>query len=876
MAKNYRTNIQLNGLQLLNAAMQPSGTAPSAISAGQIYYNTSGSLYFSTGAGTGSWVQLATGTSALASLNGLTVATTLAGTANQITVTTLSPNITLSFPTAGVTLPGKTTLTASSSTAASLNIPFGSAPSAPVNGDVWIVQATGVQAQYGGTPATHTLVDLDSAQTLTTKTLTTPAINGATLSGTLSGAYTISGVATFSASPVIATITNTGTLTLPTSSDTLVGRATVDTFTNKTFDTAGTGNVFKINGTQISAITGTGSVVLATSPSLTTPSLGAATATSINGLTITSSTGTLTIPNTVAFALSGANNLTLTTTGITTVTLPTSGTLVNTAVTSLTSLGTVSTSLTGYVSSTAGVLSAASTIPGTAVSGNISGNAANVTGTVALANGGTNTSLTAVAGGIVWSNATQLQISTAGTAGYVLTSAGTSAPTWTQATSTNVNSAIVQRDASGNISVSQVTVSADPVQALQVATKQYVDNFKSGFNLHTAAEAASTVDVGGTYVAGGGSATSVTGTSGTNTLTVTTPGFNLAIGQLVAGTGLTGLVQVTDVSGTGPYTVTLSSNLSTTASGTYTFLDSNGGTGVGATLTGTNVVFTIDNYTPDLNDRILIKNQTVATQNGVYVITQLGVASTTPWILTRASDYDNGGNQEVLSGDLIYIATNPSEFSITPVNQNTSWVMNAQGTGTGQSIKIGTDSVTFVQFSGGSSVTAGAGTSVVGNSVSIALGSSFDTTSGTGTSGLSLTGNTLQVRLNPAGGLTSATTGMAVQLGTGLVISGNAVSYATGTTTQTGSGVTGGAYSYATQKQIATITGNSSLTSFAINHNLNSQDVNVQVYQTSVGPDTPQYGEVEVDIVRTSTSVVTVSFAVAPATGVTYNVVIVG
>ena len=37
--------------------------------------------------------------------------------------------------------------------------------------------------------------------------------------------------------PVISTITNTGTLTLPTSTDTLVGRATTDTLTNKTLTT---------------------------------------------------------------------------------------------------------------------------------------------------------------------------------------------------------------------------------------------------------------------------------------------------------------------------------------------------------------------------------------------------------------------------------------------------------------------------------------------------------------------------------------------------------------------------------------------------------------------------------------------------------------
>lgn len=46
--------------------------------------------------------------------------------------------------------------------------------------------------------------------------------------------------------PVISTISNTGTITLPTATDTLVGKATTDTFTNKTYDAEGTGNVLTI------------------------------------------------------------------------------------------------------------------------------------------------------------------------------------------------------------------------------------------------------------------------------------------------------------------------------------------------------------------------------------------------------------------------------------------------------------------------------------------------------------------------------------------------------------------------------------------------------------------------------------------------------
>lgn len=62
--------------------------------------------------------------------------------------------------------------------------------------------------------------------------------------------------------------TGGGTATLFAGSDTILGAASAATLTNKTFDTAGAGNSFSINGVAATANTGTGSVVRATSPTI--------------------------------------------------------------------------------------------------------------------------------------------------------------------------------------------------------------------------------------------------------------------------------------------------------------------------------------------------------------------------------------------------------------------------------------------------------------------------------------------------------------------------------------------------------------------------------------------------------------------------------
>lgn len=75
----------------------------------------------------------------------------------------------------------------------------------------------------------------------------------------------------------------------------------------------------------------------------------------------------------------------------------------------------------------------------------------------------------------------------------------------------------------------------------------------------------------------------------------------------------------------------------------------NGAAGVGATLTnaGAFAAFNIDGlntYTPtEVGMRFLIKNQTSAFQNGIYVLTTLGNGVSINWVLTRADDFNSAG-----------------------------------------------------------------------------------------------------------------------------------------------------------------------------------------------------------------------------------------
>ena len=142
---------------------------------------------------------------------------------------------------------------------------------------------------------------------------------------------------------------------------------------------------------------------------------------------------------------------------------------------------------------------------------------------------------------------------------------------------------------------------------------------------------------------------------------------------------------------------------STTANLTATY--ANGTAGVGATLTnsGSLVAFSSDGISNSVGDRVLVKNQTTASQNGIYTVTTVG-SGAVAWVLTRSTDMDQWAE---VPNSYVWVESGT-------LYGDTGWVCTSNAGGT-----MGTTAITWVQFAGAGTYTAGTGLTLTGTQFSI-------------------------------------------------------------------------------------------------------------------------------------------------------------
>ena len=138
----------------------------------------------------------------------------------------------------------------------------------------------------------------------------------------------------------------------------------------------------------------------------------------------------------------------------------------------------------------------------------------------------------------------------------------------------------------------------------------------------------------------------------------------------------------------------------TTGNLTATYNNANG------TLTNSaaNTALSLDSITLSTSDRVIVKDQSNAVQNGIYDITTLG-SGVVAWVLTRSSDADL--ESELTGGTFVFVEEGTN-------NANNGFVFTHNGTPT-----FGTTDLTVSQFSGAGQINAGGGLTKSGNTFEV-------------------------------------------------------------------------------------------------------------------------------------------------------------
>ena len=128
------------------------------------------------------------------------------------------------------------------------------------------------------------------------------------------------------------------------------------------------------------------------------------------------------------------------------------------------------------------------------------------------------------------------------------------------------------------------------------------------------------------------------------------------------------------------------------------------------TITGTQLDGVTLAATSGVGRRVLLKDQTTTSQNGIYyVVSQIAGTSFT---LARALDMDTWSE---VPGSYVWVEEGT-------VNADTGWVCTSDLLTGGVLRVIGTDAMVWTQFSGAGTITAGAGLTKTGNTLDVVGG----------------------------------------------------------------------------------------------------------------------------------------------------------
>ena len=585
--------------------------------------------------------------------------------------------------------------------------------------DTGILSNAGQTHVHGLQTGDGSVVGSTQAVTLTRKTLTTPTVNGATITGTVTASTATFGSPTLT-TPTVNGATLTGTVTATT--------ATIASPTITSPTISGSPVITGLSSAGMSASSATPKdYVDAILGSATAAATSAASAAASATAAATSATSSATSAS--AAATSASSALAAQTASATSATsAAASATAAATSATSASASATAA--ATSATSAAASATTAAASVAAISAFATTASNSASAAATSATSAAASATAAATSAASAATSASTMgASVTAAATSATSAAASATAAATSATSAATSASSALTSQTASATSATSAATSASSALTSQTAAATSASSAATSASSAATTYDdfddrylgsksSAPTVDNDGNtllvgaiywnstlnamYVWSGsawvqiattsvytaptlGSTTIASGTT-YSTVTGLTLSGGLVSADPTAALGIASKQYVDAVATAINFHAPVKAATTSNISANY----SNGTGGVGATLTADTLrAWTgLDGISTGwvVGDRVLIKDQTTQLQNGVYTITNLGSAGVTAWVLTRSTDMDNSSAGEMANGDIVDVLQGT-------VNSGSAFVNSTSGT-----ITIGTTAITWAAY----------------------------------------------------------------------------------------------------------------------------------------------------------------------------------